>query len=260
MTFEHWYTQYGEANSGIVRMVRRDMESAYQAGRNDARVEAETCSDEQWIAEHGTRLARLLNIDGYDLADRDAQIADLLKRSALIPMHGRIDAKATVLGIMRYVTRNWNMEFEHYMGTPMYALLSVREFDELKKILDEQHNIILGAQLNDGISLRDFIATFQARLDGNSASIIRTVKLAGDEAERVKDGAVKDHSMSCDLSKAGIDPRSVYDVVVNAIRQYQPDAVVLETTDLIADLGFNDALHMSVLMDIEDAYDISFES
>ncbi|MDN2845190.1 hypothetical protein PAJ67_08490, partial [Campylobacter jejuni] len=85
-----------------------------------------------------------------------------LKRSALIPMHGRIDAKATVLGIMRYVTRNWNMEFEHYMGTPMYALLSVREFDELKKILDEQHNIILGAQLNDGISLRDFIATFQA--------------------------------------------------------------------------------------------------
>ncbi|WP_438452038.1 hypothetical protein, partial [Listeria monocytogenes] len=91
-----------------------------------------------------------------------------------------------------------------------------------------QHNIILGAQLNDGISLRDFIATFQARLDGNSASIIRTVKLAGDEAERVKDGAVKDHSMSCDLSKAGIDPRSVYDVVVNAIRQYQPDAVVLE--------------------------------
>lgn len=33
----------------------------------------------RFVAEHGHRLAQLLNIDSYDIADRDAQIMSLLK-------------------------------------------------------------------------------------------------------------------------------------------------------------------------------------
>lgn len=35
--------------------------------------------EDRFIAEHGHRLAQLMNIDAFDIADRDAQIMSMLK-------------------------------------------------------------------------------------------------------------------------------------------------------------------------------------
>ena len=73
---EHWKftsqnsVMYNFSSAGLVTCVRGILKE-FQTQDVEAR----------FIAEYGHRLAQLLNIDAFDIADRDAQIMSMLKGS-----------------------------------------------------------------------------------------------------------------------------------------------------------------------------------